>query len=92
MTDYGYGYEGEKKTIMKIAQKSSAKMAYSAQNCLFQIIQQIDTFRDQISAARKQRDQLPSQQEMFGIMAGFLSGTKAIRTRDEFKEVLGSKF
>lgn len=91
VNDYGYGYEGEKKTIMKTAQKNTSKIAYSAQNCLFQLLQQIDTFRDQIAATQKRRDQ-PNQQEMFGIMASFFAGTKAIRARDEFKEILGSKF
>ena len=90
LNDYGYGYEGDKKTILKPAQKNTAKFAYSAQSCLFQIIQQIDTFRDQIAATQKRKDQ-PSLQEMFGIMGAFLSGTKTIRSRDEFRELLGPK-
>lgn len=86
-----YGFDGEKKTIIKKAQKNAAKLAYTSQSLSFQLLQQIDTFRDQIASVQKRGDQA-SLQEMFGIMASFLSGTKAIRNRDEFKEIFNSKF
>lgn len=89
--DYGRGLEGEKKTIIKKAQKSAAKMAYSAQSCLFQLLQQIDTFREQIIATQKKGEK-PNMQDLFGIMASFLSGAKAIRSNEEFKDVIDNKF
>ena len=88
--DFGYGYEGDKKTIFKSAQANSAKLAYSAQSCLFQLLQQIDAFRDQVASTQKRREPA-NMSEILGIFSGFLSSTKAIRGRDEFKEILGSK-
>lgn len=89
-TDYIYGYEGDKKTILKPAQKNSMKLASSAQSCLFQLVQQVDTFRDQIVERQKKRDQINTQ-ELMGIIGAFLSSAKAIKSRDEFKQILGFK-
>lgn len=89
-SDYVYGYEGDKKTILKPAQKNATKLANSAQSCLFQLVQQVDTFRDQIVDRQKKRDQL-NIQELMGIIGVFLSSAKAIKSREEFKQILGFK-
>lgn len=85
-----YAYEGDKKTILKPAQGNSTKLAIIAQTCLFQLIQQIDSLRDQIFSPQKKKDP-PAIKDLLNIVAGFLNATKTIKSREEFREIFGVK-
>ena len=90
MNEMNYGCEGDKKTILKPAQGNSTKLAIAAQTCLFQMIQQIDVFKDQIYSLQKRRE-MNNTQEMITSVVNFLNNTKNIRARDDFREIFGGK-
>ena len=89
LADMNYGYEGDKKTILKPAQGNSAKLAIAAQTCLFQLVQQIDVFKEQVMATQKKKD--PPVKDVLAVCGNFLASTRSIRVRDEFKELFGVK-
>lgn len=90
MDGMNYGYEGEKKTILKPAQGNSTKLAIVAQTCLFQLFQQIDSFKEQVLVSQKKKDP-PSVKEFTSLIIGFLNATKALKSREEYREIFGVK-